>query len=195
MASTVSRTRSGMCTYVLVVSSPATTAMPVVTRVSQATRPAGSRDRMASSTASEIWSATLSGWPSVTDSEVKMWRLLPAMETLRLRGGGASSGGRRGPRERRCKLARPPPSRQRRLRVQQTDVDVLSDHSAQRGGDLVGIRRGERLGRGRLGRLLGHGANHPPHQRQRGGRDAEPVVAEADQEHRAQRLRRHLTAY
>src|SRR4026209_140649 len=47
--------------------------MPVVTRVSQATRPAGSRDRMASSTASEIRSATLSGWPSVTDSEVKRW--------------------------------------------------------------------------------------------------------------------------
>src|SRR3954449_10575652 len=128
--------------------------MPVVTRVSQATRPAGSRDRMASSTASEIWSATLSGWPSVTDSEVKMWRLLPAMETLRLRVVGRQAAGRRGPPERRCKLARPPPSRQRRLGVQQTDVDEFSDHAAQRRGDLVRLGRGEGLGRGRLGRLL-----------------------------------------
>src|SRR5687767_13814793 len=44
--------------------------MPVVTRVSQATRPWASSVRTASRTASEIWSATLSGWPSVTDSEV-----------------------------------------------------------------------------------------------------------------------------
>src|SRR5439155_18067312 len=42
----------------------------VVTSVSQATRPAVSWDRTASRTASETWSATLSGWPSVTDSEV-----------------------------------------------------------------------------------------------------------------------------
>src|SRR3954469_14813816 len=46
--------------------------MPVVMRVSQATRPRGSSLSTASSTASEIWSAILSGWPSVTDSEVKM---------------------------------------------------------------------------------------------------------------------------
>src|SRR6266498_19597 len=39
--------------------------------VSQATRPAGSSARTASRTESEIWSATLSGWPSVTDSELK----------------------------------------------------------------------------------------------------------------------------
>src|SRR5213080_3955188 len=38
---------------------------------SQATRPRGSSARTASRTASEIWSAILSGWPSVTDSEVK----------------------------------------------------------------------------------------------------------------------------
>src|SRR5690606_31640636 len=47
------------------------TASPVVTSVSQATRPLGSLARIASSTPSEIWSAILSGWPSVTDSEVK----------------------------------------------------------------------------------------------------------------------------
>src|SRR3954471_3028323 len=50
--------------------SPATTTSPVVISVSQATRPSGSSDRTASRTESEIWSATLSGCPSVTDSEV-----------------------------------------------------------------------------------------------------------------------------
>src|SRR5918999_219097 len=49
-------------------------ATPVVTSVSHATRPIGSSARMASRTASEIWSASLSGWPSVTDSEVKRYR-------------------------------------------------------------------------------------------------------------------------
>src|SRR5258708_34458965 len=44
---------------------------PVVMTVSQATRASGSLARMASRMASEIWSATLSGWPSVTDSDVK----------------------------------------------------------------------------------------------------------------------------
>src|SRR3546814_15278839 len=39
--------------------------------VSQATRARLSWARIASSTASEIWSAILSGWPSETDSEVK----------------------------------------------------------------------------------------------------------------------------
>ena len=51
----------GTSTYVVVVISPETTQIPVVTRTSQATRPVGSADRTASSTASEIWSAILSG--------------------------------------------------------------------------------------------------------------------------------------
>ena len=41
--------------------------------VSQATRPCGSLARTASRTESEIWSAILSGWPSVTDSDVKLY--------------------------------------------------------------------------------------------------------------------------
>ena len=53
--------------------SPATTTRLVVTRVSQATRALRSSASMASSTASEIWSATLSGCPSETDSEVNMY--------------------------------------------------------------------------------------------------------------------------
>src|SRR3954452_21361314 len=62
-----------MSTYVVVEISPETTTRPVFTRVSQATRPYGSSRRTASSTPSEIWSATLSGWPSVTDSDVNRY--------------------------------------------------------------------------------------------------------------------------
>src|ERR687889_658808 len=71
----VSRAISWMSTYVSVEISPDTTTRPVLTRVSQATRPYGSSLRTASRTPSEIWSATLSGWPSVTDSEVKRYSL------------------------------------------------------------------------------------------------------------------------
>src|SRR3990170_1210625 len=70
MSLTLPRTSLGTSTYVSVEISPATTTSPVVTSVSHATRPLGSSARTASSTASEIWSAILSGWPSVTDSEV-----------------------------------------------------------------------------------------------------------------------------
>src|SRR5207344_1954141 len=66
----VSRAIAGMSTYVSVVISPETTTRPVLTRHSQATRPVGSSAITASRTPSEIWSQTLSGWPSVTDSEV-----------------------------------------------------------------------------------------------------------------------------
>src|SRR5437763_16478205 len=71
-----------MSTYVSVVISPATTTRPVVISVSQATRPSGSSVRTASSTESEIWSATLSGCPSVTDSEVNENERAPISETL-----------------------------------------------------------------------------------------------------------------
>src|SRR5881275_15360 len=70
MPFTVSRTRRGMSMYSLVVISPATITSPVVISVSHATRLFGSLRSAASSTASEIWSAILSGWPSVTDSDV-----------------------------------------------------------------------------------------------------------------------------
>src|SRR5437667_8427467 len=70
MPHTVSRTRREMSTYADVEISPATTTRPVVRSVSHATRPWGSSAMMASRTASEIWSAILSGWPSVTDSEL-----------------------------------------------------------------------------------------------------------------------------
>src|SRR6202011_2810768 len=70
----VSRTMRGMSTYVLVEISPAMWICPVIANASQATRPLGSFSRIASRTASEIWSASLSGCPSVTDSEVNRRR-------------------------------------------------------------------------------------------------------------------------
>src|SRR5215813_11735873 len=49
---------------------------PVLQNVSQATRESGSCARQASSTESLTASHSLSGWPSVTDSEVKRYRLI-----------------------------------------------------------------------------------------------------------------------
>src|SRR5580704_11867687 len=89
MSSTVWRTSLGMSTYVEVVISPATSTSPVVSRVSHATRLSGSSARSASRTESEIWSAILSGWPSVTDSEVKVYRVLTGGSILI---GGAGPG-------------------------------------------------------------------------------------------------------
>src|SRR4029453_4224496 len=66
---------SWMSTYVVVEISPETTTRPVFTSVSHATRPVGSSRMTASRTPSEIWSAILSGWPSVTDSEVNRYSL------------------------------------------------------------------------------------------------------------------------
>ena len=64
----------GMSTYVLVVTSPATWTCPVVISVSTATLLSGSSLIIESRIASLIWSAILSGWPSVTDSEVNSRR-------------------------------------------------------------------------------------------------------------------------
>src|SRR5262245_16124243 len=71
MSWTTPRTRGGMSTCALLVISPATTTRPVVVRVSQASRERESCASIASSTASEIWSHILSGWPIETDSDVK----------------------------------------------------------------------------------------------------------------------------
>src|SRR5437764_2747030 len=71
----------GMSAYPVVVTSPATCTWPVVISVSTATRLSGSSLSRASRTESLIWSAILSGWPSVTDSDVNRRRdteLLPA---------------------------------------------------------------------------------------------------------------------
>src|SRR5437588_11207927 len=52
------------------------TTRPVAVSVSAATRLYGSCSRQASRIASDTWSAILSGWPSVTDSEVNRKRSL-----------------------------------------------------------------------------------------------------------------------
>src|SRR5919112_3450482 len=74
MPSTVFRTMSAMSTYPAVVTSPAMCTWPVVIMVSTATRLRGSCASIASRMESLIWSAILSGWPSVTDSDVKRRR-------------------------------------------------------------------------------------------------------------------------
>src|ERR1700722_2806402 len=79
---TVPRTTCWKSTQALVVISPAMTTRPVAVRVSHATRLLGSSVRQASRMASEIWSAILSGWPSVTDSEVNKERFLCDKEFL-----------------------------------------------------------------------------------------------------------------
>ena len=53
--------------------SPVTITRFLVATVSQATLLILSPAKAASSTASEIWSHSLSGWPSVTDSEVNRY--------------------------------------------------------------------------------------------------------------------------
>src|SRR3972149_1033182 len=67
----VLRATSSKLTRAPVVISPASTTRLSLTRVSAATLERLSCARMASRIASDIWSATLSGWPSETDSEVK----------------------------------------------------------------------------------------------------------------------------
>src|ERR1700691_1020092 len=81
MSSTVFRTMASTSTQALVVISPATVTTPVLTSVSQATRPRGSAAMIASRIASEIWSATLSGCPSDTDSEVKEKLVLMSLKS------------------------------------------------------------------------------------------------------------------
>src|SRR5258708_4678179 len=76
MDAIVPRTSVWKSTYARVVISPAITTRPVQVSVSQATRLVGSSAKQASKMASEIWSAILSGCPSVTDSEVNKIRFL-----------------------------------------------------------------------------------------------------------------------
>src|SRR5687768_6139059 len=81
MSRTVSRTMDWKSMYVWVVISPKTSTSPVVVAVSQATRASGSSRRIWSRIASEIWSHILSGWPSVTDSDVNRYCAASTMLT------------------------------------------------------------------------------------------------------------------
>jgi hypothetical protein len=73
MSRTVSRTMTWKSTYVFVEISPSTSTSPVVVAVSHATRALGSSRMIASRMASDTWSHILSGWPSVTDSDVNRY--------------------------------------------------------------------------------------------------------------------------
>src|ERR671919_2381956 len=92
MSRTVSRTTLGTSQYAVVDSSPRTKTRPVVAATSIATRASRSRDSTSSRIASATASQSLSGWPSVTDSEVKgtdRWAfttdLGPGLPRLRVR--------------------------------------------------------------------------------------------------------------
>src|SRR6188472_4340048 len=122
--------------------SPATTHRFVVTSVAHATRLLVSCSSIASRTASEIWSATLSGWPIETDSDVKKTRSAMARSCLRFTDGrrqhiraparGALVGGDDGLR---FPAARGSP-------------DPIGEAIAQPGGEVVAVldhRQGSRL--------------------------------------------------
>src|SRR5690242_11212442 len=166
MALMVPRTMSGMCTYVVVVISPATTAMPVVTSVSQATRAAASLVRMASRIASEIWSAILSGWPSVTDSDVKTWRasnMWMDLPLARQTSGGATPG-------------------QPRVGIEQLHVHGFRQRVAENVERQVRGARGQRGDRRRHRLLAAHLTHQPADDRQRRRSDRECFVPEPEQE-------------
>src|SRR5690625_4521157 len=92
------RAMSSTSIHASVVISPAMMATPVLTMVSQATRARLSCARMASSMASDRASATLSGCPSETDSEVNsvvVMRLYPLLRIQRYKEAHDTTPGRR----------------------------------------------------------------------------------------------------
>src|ERR671914_2564751 len=137
-----------MSTYVSVVISPETRIRPVFTSVSQATRPAGSSASTASRTPSEIWSAILSGWPSVTDSEVKRNSLSDSGRVVIRRGSLAA------PRRLEVDDQRDPVQAVPLAQAGLEEVRVVARHQAA-GVDLHGEAR-------RAGFELGHVVNPQP---------------------------------
>src|SRR5215212_24144 len=91
MSRTVSRTTCWKSMYVEVVISPRTITSPVVVAVSQATRAFGSSRMIASRIASLTWSHSLSGWPSVTDSDVNRYSGASTMLVKKASGCGVFS--------------------------------------------------------------------------------------------------------
>src|SRR5204862_719447 len=129
--------------------------MPVVTRVSHATRAAGSLAMMASRTASEIWSAILSGWPSVTDSEVNTWRC--AGMSLSDAGLDVQASGT-------------PPARQPGVGVEQLEIHRFGERQAQQVEHRIRGARAERLFGRDAGARHAHLPHHPLDDRQGRGR-------------------------
>ena len=100
-----------------------------MTSVSHATRALGSRRRTASSMASEIWSATLSGWPSVTDSDVNRNSRGPAVGIRRIVVETSALGSWQTPADRPMRRARLP------------DADLSSSWRERRGNSSPGRGR------------------------------------------------------
>src|SRR5215207_9570025 len=198
MRAMVERTTSGRWTYAFVVISPAMTASPVVTSVSQATRDEGSSASRASSTASEMASATLSGWPSVTDSDVKRMRSCTAVPHW------GSERKKKGPTP--CCRALGP---SRTVVVKENDspsagqpvveIGRIAHHVRESAFELVSRLLGrQRSKRGRGGELRvggGDAAHDALHERHRARRDAHLPDAESEQRERHQGLRGHLAAH
>src|SRR3954447_9939285 len=152
MRRTVSRTIEAMSTYPAVVTSPAMWTWPVVIIVSTATRLRGSCSSMASRIESLIWSAILSGWPSVTDSDVKRRR--DTRSSLHSVAGAAPAAGGGWPRRPRLpgppgnRPARPPERRSRSGQPGADDVPDAGRHAVlgtgrQRGRGAVGGEHGD----------------------------------------------------
>ena len=114
MSRTVSRTIVGTSTKSAFVEiSPRTMTRPVVVADSHATRASGSARMNASRIASETWSQSLSGWPSVTDSDVKRYCDASTMLDMMLLGGDVAREGITGPRARPGARLGPPKGRSR----------------------------------------------------------------------------------
>ena len=114
MSRTVSRTIVGTSTKSAFVEiSPRTMTRPVVVADSHATRASGSSRMNASRIASETWSQSLSGWPSVTDSDVKRYCDASTMLDMMLLGGDVAGEGITGPRARPGAPSGPPKGRSR----------------------------------------------------------------------------------
>src|SRR5215471_16667142 len=124
---------------VSVVTSPATCTWPVVIKVSTATWLVGSSLSIASRMASLIWSAILSGCPSVTDSEVKSRRAtcLPYSAGGKNRRSVAGAGD----------TDHPEPARPSLLVFSQPDSNQVPDHVGEHLLGPARDRRGAPVGR------------------------------------------------
>src|SRR5204862_7834835 len=162
----VARTMSATCTNVDVAIPPPKQARPVVTSVSHATRAVGSSARIASSTASEMASATLSGCPSVTDSDVKRWRSNKVVV------GDWSD---------------------RRTFLEKSELGKRSTEAAmQLAARPCGGRGREPWRGGPLGHAHGNATDNALHQRYRSQRGAELANPQADRGEGHEGLRRHF---
>src|SRR6478672_3590921 len=171
---------SGKWTYAFVVISPAMTQRPVVTRVSQATREAGSSASSASRTASEMASATLSGCPSVTDSEVKRLRSNTGFPTSSWRGSKKARHHAAGPNA--------------------VDDGAIVKKAGQSAPGNPSYRYGASpiasdSRRAQSGMRLGDAPDDALDEGHRARRDAQLPHAEPEQRERHERLRGHLAAH